>query len=486
MDPSRQFAVQVLDNSVSAVPLAAEGEVDGFGALGIGIGVNAHGSAYLISSLFSTELAVGHLPRMRLAVRPLDGHSQDVKTSFFVGLLLLLPFLNAAGAMPARPVSGLIGPKIPGSGPLLFRTEFPDDHVTTTTISFKIEVLRGKPDSVAVVVNSDDTSQARWMPFRTMLEVPLPRQQGPNHVWVGLKQGELQFWDRTTIWRDNTPPLLIVTNPVTSITSRPVIQLQGYSTERLLKLSYDIANASRTNREEQAFVSSQYFDLAQGRFTTNWFQGYDIRLARGTNVITLHATDLAGNVASSNYFFTLDYSTDTNPPVVTVYWPENGTMVSGDSFTLRGKMDDPTAVVWAIIRDEAGNRTEVEGLVERDGLVWVEGLPVGKGTNWLVLECIDEPGNKSSTNLIVLSSDVQVSMDPVPSEVLNKRFAPVVTGRISVPGYTVWVNGVRSTNHGDGTWTAYRVPIPEGGTALFQARAIPNWDNNGNGTPARP
>lgn len=432
--------------------------------------------------------ATPHPPlEIQLAATERGVHDAQVKTSSFVGLFLLTLSFHSATAAPAgQPrLDPGAGPRIPDGGPLLFTTEFPDDHVTTTTLPFTIKVLKGRPDGLAVVVNSDDTSRARWIPFRSTYQVTLPRAEGPNRVWVGLKQGDTQRWDGTTIWRDTTPPVLVVTNPVAPVTSRPVLQLQGYSTEKLLKLRYDIANSSRTNLDEEAYVTDQWYDARQGRFTTNWFHAVDISLERGTNVITLRGTDLAGNIGSTQCVCKLDYSTDTTPPVLTVYWPQNGGRVSGSSFTFRGRMDDPTAVIWAIIRDEAGNRSEIEGLVERDGLVWVENLPLGKGTNWLVLEMIDEPGNKSTTNLVVLASDVQITVDPIAPEALNRRFVPVVTGRISTPGYTVWVNGVRSTDNGDGTWTARQVPVPEGGTALFQARAIPNWDNNGNGTPAR-
>jgi hypothetical protein len=58
-----------------------------------------------------------------------------------------------------------------------------------------------------------------------------------------------------------------------------------------------------------------------------------------------------------------------------------------------------------------------------------------------------------------------------------------VTGTIDDSSdYTVWVNGVMATLNGDGTWTATNVFLPPGGTAVIQARAIPNSDNGGNGT----
>ena len=50
------------------------------------------------------------------------------------------------------------------------------------------------------------------------------------------------------------------------------------------------------------------------------------RLTNGLNTITLHATDMAGNVTVTNFSLTLDYSSRTNPPLVNLYWPQNGTL----------------------------------------------------------------------------------------------------------------------------------------------------------------
>jgi hypothetical protein len=63
---------------------------------------------------------------------------------------------------------------------------------------------------------------------------------------------------------------------------------------------------------------------------------------------------------------------------------------------------------------------------------------------------------------------------------LNQPFI-TVNGTLNTSGYAVWVNGVKATVDGN-EWTAERVPMPEGGTAIIQARAIPLSDNEGNGT----
>jgi hypothetical protein len=50
---------------------------------------------------------------------------------------------------------------------------------------------------------------------------------------------------------------------------------------------------------------------------------------------------------------------------------------------------------------------------------------------------------------------------------LNQAYIAKVTGKISEPTYTVFVNGVKGHNNGDGTWSAKNVPVTAGGTASF-------------------
>lgn len=48
------------------------------------------------------------------------------------------------------------------------------------------------------------------------------------------------------------------------------------------------------------------------------------------------------------------------------------------------------------------------------------------------------------------------------------------------PDHNSRVNGVAASTQ-EGRWRAEFVPLPEGGTALIQVRAIPLSDNDGNG-----
>ena len=118
----------------------------------------------------------------------------------------------------------------------------------------------------------------------------------------------------------------------------------------------------------------------------------------------------AGNVTMTNYVFTLDYSGDSNALAVNIYCPKDGSKVSEETFTLRGWVDDFTAKMTARVTNAIATNV-FEAMLERDGLLWVEDLPLGGGTNTLTLTMTDAAGNVSVTNLSVVQSEVLLAID---------------------------------------------------------------------------
>jgi hypothetical protein len=203
--------------------------------------------------------------------------------------------------------------------------------------------------------------------------------------------------------------------------------------------------------------------------------------------VTLHAADLAGNLTTSNFVFNLNYS-NKPAPVVQLWWPQNGTQISGSSFTWRGTVDDPTVTLSAQITDSNGDVNVVGGVIERNGNFWVDNIPLAPGTNWLTLTATDINNNTNTTNIYVVQSSVALnitSMDPI-----TTQSAITVNGTISTNNYTVWVNGVLVTNiNWNGSvyvWSANNVPVNGAGSAVVQARAIPDIGNDGNGNGTGP
>ena len=110
-----------------------------------------------------------------------------------------------------------------------------------------------------------------------------------------------------------------------------MIQLWGYSPEALSAISCEVSNTAGVFSNQLILVLDQHYDTDTFEFTTNTFQGFDIDLTNGVNTVRIHATDLAGNSTTTNFNFTL--ASDSDAPVVELWWPQDGAELCGDSFT---------------------------------------------------------------------------------------------------------------------------------------------------------
>ena len=243
-----------------------------------------------------------------------------------------------------------------------------------------------------------------------------------------------------------------------------MIQLQGYACEPLSSLTYDVSNADGVLTNQTGYVTDEFWDTNFLAFTTNFFPYYNLALTNGLNHITVHATDLAGNKAMTNFSVTLDYSGDTTAPMLSVIWPTNGTSIAGSNVTVQAQVDDVTATVNVQIVDAGGDTNTVRGLVESSGMVWVDGLPLTDGTNWLTVMATDVVGNMSETSFNVVGNDVNLVVNPLTGGQLNQS-SVTVTGTIGASSDTVTINGVQATVNSDGSWEADNVPVNQSGTA---------------------
>ncbi len=317
--------------------------------------------------------------------------------------------------------------------------QFPRTYVTSNTLSGV--VTGGTADHIAFLINSTNFNAATWTNFTTNPTITLGNTNGSYEVWFGYSQNGLTNWSATQIVVDTIAPVLTVTNPVSFTTSRSVIQIQGFASEDLVKLSYSLANAF-TNIEANGLIVSQFFDTNLFKSTTNYFQFFDVRLASGTNRITVTAADRAGNVCTTNLDFTLSLAGDTTAPIITIDWPTNNTRILGDSFTLRGHVDDPTAqVVGQMITNGITNIFTAD--VDRTGQFWLKDMPVSNGTNSINVTAIDAATNSSSKTITVQRSGLSVSVQGI--------VGSYIYGTINSNNYTVWVNGTQMNSLSGGT-----------------------------------
>ena len=352
-----------------------------------------------------------------------------------------------------------------------------NQYVNTNMALLTVAVLGGVPSNIAVLVDSTNFTGASWSSYASSnTTVNLGMSEGWHDIWLGLRGLPLdatQTWHHRRFKFDVTPPLLVITAPTNSTIDVPIIQLQGHSPEALASITYDLTNAAGLVTNQQVFVLNQSYSTNTLEFTTNTFQAFDVPLTNGVNTFTLHAADLAGNITTSNVSFTLDYSGKTNAPIVTLIWPQNGMLVCGTNFIWNGSVSDPTASVAAQMVDTNGITNVFSAAVGRDGIFWLQNLPLNSGTNLFTLCVTDVVGHVAITNVSFVRGDAGLAIDPIPTN------QTTVTGEINSTNYSVSVSGVlatvsSSTNaNGVYTWEADNVPIPPN-NSLVQATATPN------------
>jgi hypothetical protein len=364
--------------------------------------------------------------------------------------------------------------------PIQFSLQFTNDYFNANPAYGTIAVSSGAPFYEAILINDTNLADAVWQPYTSTNASVTFGTNGIYNVYVGLRglpTNALQTWTGTQLTYDTVPPTLAVTNPTDGAVCVPTIQLQGYANETLGSLTFDVSNAAGIFTNQTGCLTGQFYDTNLIQFTTNYFQCYDVALTNGVNQITLHATDLAGNTTISNFSYTLSYDGVTNPPALTLIWPQNDALVSGSSFTIQAQVGDATAGIMATITDTNGDTNIVPALVERNGAVWVENLPLNGGTNTVTLTATNAAGLVNTTNFNVVQSGVSLSINPISDDQLNQSSVSV-TGTVGDESENITVNGVAAYYVDDsGDWEADDVPVNPAGTASFTVEAGLNLDN---------
>jgi alpha-tubulin suppressor-like RCC1 family protein len=361
-------------------------------------------------------------------------------------------------------------------------------HVNTVWTPLQISLSGGVPFYAAVLVNDGNHADASWQSYTgSNVVATLGNTDGVYGVRVGLRglsADAQQTWnnDAISFTLDRAAPVVAITNPATTAVSEPVIQVRGFVNKQLSSLTIDVRNAAGISSNQTGYVTGAFYDTNLTAFTTNYFQCYDVPLTNGVNTITLRATDLAGNMTATNVSFTLNYAGNTNPPVLTVVWPQDGSSISGSQFTFQGTVDKPGATITATIVAN-GDTNIVQGLVEQNGTVWVQNLPIVAGANTLTITATDTAGISATTSLTLNQSKVTVTMNPLSGDQLNQSYVNV-TGTVSDPSCTVTVNDMQAgVNPDDGTWEADGVPVRPSGTAIFDVEV---YSGNNSSTVVHP
>jgi len=179
---------------------------------------------------------------------------------------------------------------------------------------------------------------------------------------------------------DNTPPVLTITSPANgTIIGAASITVSGTATD---------ANALTVT------VNGNIMNLgSNGEFTTA------VTLAEGANVITVVATDIAGNTTT----VTRTVIRDTAPPLLTVIEPADGSTTPDEVIPISGTVVDATAVTLTANGDAVaiGTNGAFSGSVA---------LVVGLNT--VTFLATDAAGNSTTVTRLVTRIDLNLPPDP--------------------------------------------------------------------------
>jgi hypothetical protein len=366
--------------------------------------------------------------------------------------------------------------------PIAFSVFVTNNYVNATSVPVNVLITGGTPSYYSVVDSNNSTPSATaWLPFTSSnLTASLNSNEGKHTIWIGMRglpSDAWQSWRGVSVTLDTTPPVILITNAPPAEVSQPFIQVQGLVDEDLRSLTFDVSNAAGTISNQTGYLTGQYYDTNLATFTTNSFQCYDVALTNGINSLTIRATDLAGNSSTTNLGVTLDYSSDTNPPVIQYVWPHNGTQIAGDSFTMQALVDDPTATVTVSVADSSNNTNVFQPKVNRSGSVYVQDVPLAAGTNTVAVTATDPAGNTSTATMNVIRNILaSVNMGGISAGQLNQSLVSL-SGTVNNASFHVIANGVAAVVDSSGNWTATNVPVNPAGTANVTVDVYDSGDN---------
>ena len=361
----------------------------------------------------------------------------------------------------------------------------PELSTDTNMVLVLLEPKGGLPESFSILINTTgrwptigmaDLPEAEWMPFRSNLSLTLEPQRKRHTISVGYRQKNAPWplWQEVGVTVTNLPPAVVLTNPLHRTTSTSLLQIQGFADVALKTISFTFEKPDGTTERGSGFVTRQEMQIRNPiAAVTNYFQCFDLELEPGTNHFSVNCTDIYGNSTVTNFSMVLDTASDRTPPQVTLFTPQPGSLVFQSGFTIYGRIDDPSGTMAGKVVSE-GRTVEIESPVGRTGLFLFSEIPINGATNHVSLTATDLAGNVTTTNFVLIRSQVSVELDSIPDDKFVSS-GMTVSGKVSVQDHALWVNGVRATINPDGTWSAKRVRVEreEGDGPMFNLKALP-------------
>jgi hypothetical protein len=365
------------------------------------------------------------------------------------------------------------------SGNLLGQEVIMDTVTTQRVITVKFKAAEPFPQQIKISVNPGSSGKEPWIPFSTNVQVDLGPSDGLKTVSISFKSSFTDGSSHGTssdykVYVNPAPNVFSITNPVQTFVTQPMIEIQGYTPWNIIDLKYAVLDQNGvTTSTGDGIVNNRYFEKALWDFTTNYFTLYDIQLNPGTNTIQLQASDRDGKLIKTNLVYVFSTQSVNSGPRLTLDYPHNGDCTSGGPISIQGYSDDFTIKIVGIILTPRGEVIRQYGEVERNGRYWIDNVPLLEGRTYVTLIANNAAGYTTITNFSFRKSRYDLTIKSPPADELW-RLKVTLTGTSSYDrsNYTIVANGVKATVDASGNWKAENVPVPEGGVAIFNVKAI--------------
>ena len=258
-----------------------------------------------------------------------------------------------------------------------------------------------------------------------------------------------------TITLDTVAPTIAITGPTsaaTLITPLNTLALTGTAADNVALFSVQWSTTGAVA------PSSGFAVLGSG----TWSLSSNINLAPGIQVITVTATDTAGNTATANLTVTLD----TTAPTIAITSPTSAPtyVTGGANLAIGGTAADNIAVgsvSWSRVELPAASGTAA------GTSAFSATVPLNVGTNTFNFTATDTAGNISSTATIVVTRDTTAP-------------AVQITGPTTLPTWftnasPLLLSGTATDADGVASVTWSNAATGGVGAATY---AAPNWDSN--------
>lgn len=289
----------------------------------------------------------------------------------------------------------------------------PADGLITNQLNAAVSGTVADSTAVTITVNGIPVQVGANGAFTT--QVPL--SEGLNSFTIAATDaaGNTTTVSRTVI-RDTAPPALTVVQPVNgTITKQDTILIQGTAT--------DSSAVTVTINGTTVSVGGS------GQFS------YQLPLVEGTNVLSIVATDAAGNASSA----TRSVIKDSRAPTLTIVHPTDGMFTKQDTTLVEGTVADSTAVTLTL----NGIAVSVAG----NGQFSYQ-FPLVEGANVLSIVATDAAGNASTVTRSVIKDSKAPTLtvaDPA-SGLITRQSSVVVDGSVSdSTAVTMTINGTPVT-----------------------------------------